>query len=317
MPTFFLKQPMMNKVLYSLLPITLWGIFLFGWRVLAIIVMTNLAAVGIEYLFVRTKKDPRVTTAALVTGTLLALSLPPTIPLWMAMVGGAVAILFGKMAFGGFGMNLFNPAILGRTFLYISFPQAMASSWLTPFHTLPGGFSTYFPVDNMTSATYLGIAKFTPADRLLQALTPFTTMNQFLGFEAGSIGEVSVALILLAAIYLIVTKTANWRPMLSGVIGLVLAQGLFSGFTSVLVSLCAGGAMFGIVFMITDPVSMPKQKIVIWIYGFFVGFLTVFIRRYSSFVEGFMFALLLGNMFMPILEYAFERAAKPVAKKGA
>jgi Na+-transporting NADH:ubiquinone oxidoreductase subunit B len=317
MQSIFLRQPMMNKVVYALGPIILWSVFLYGWRTLTVLLAANISATLVEWLFVRNKKDGRVTTAALVTGTLLGLILPPTIPLWMAMIGSAVAILFGKMVFGGFGMNLFNPAILGRTFLYISFPKQMAASWLEPFHTWPGGFASYFPVDHITSATYLGTAKFTPSNQLPAALAKFNLFDQFIGLESGSIGEVSTALILLAAIYLIATKTANWRPMLTAVIAVAISQAAFYGPTTIPTAFCAGGVMFGVVFMITDPVSMPKHKKAVWIYGLLVGFLTVFIRRYSSFVEGFMFALLLGNMFMPIIEYAFEKTDKKPAKKAA
>lgn len=317
MQNFFLKQPMMNKVLYALVPITVWAVFLFGWRVLLVVAMSNVAAVFMEWLFTRRKPGGKVTMAALVTGSLLALVLPPTIPLWMAMVGSAVAIMFGKMVFGGFGMNVFNPAIVGRTFLYISFPQQMAASWLNPFTQWPGGFASYLDVDHITSATYLGVAKFTPKDHLVGALAGFHPLNQFLGLESGSIGEVSALLILLAGIYLIVTKTANWRPLLATILSFTLSEAIFYGPAAVPVALCAGGILFGAVFMITDPVSMPKNKIAIWIYGVLVGFLTVFIRKYSSFVEGFMFALLLGNMFMPIIEYVLDKAKPQPAKKGA
>ncbi len=125
MNNIILKQKMMNKVLYALVPIIFFSIYLFGWRVLAVLLVSNLFAFLTEYMFIRKKKFGKVSMAVFVTGTLLALTLPPTIPFWMAAVGSIVAIGFGKMVFGGFGMNVFNPAIVGRTFIYISFPNAM------------------------------------------------------------------------------------------------------------------------------------------------------------------------------------------------
>lgn len=136
-----LKQQMMNRVLYSLIPIILFAVYLFGWRVLAVVIAANVAAYISEYLFVKNKKPGKVSMAVFVTGTLVALTLPPTIPLWISALAGVVSIVFGKMVFGGFGANIFNPAILGRTFVYISFPNQMTISWLKPY------LINDFPVD--------------------------------------------------------------------------------------------------------------------------------------------------------------------------
>lgn len=128
-----------------------------------------------------------------------------------------------------------------------------------------------------------------------------------MGFVSGSAGETSAILILLAGIYLIITKTAKWQSMLGTALSLLLFSFIFYPTVNPLYFLVSGGAMFGIVYMVTDPISSPKGKVAIWIYGLLIGFLTVFIRRYSLFAEGFMFALLLTNAFMPLLEYGLEK----------
>jgi Na+-transporting NADH:ubiquinone oxidoreductase subunit B len=301
MKKIILKQVMMNKVLYSLTPIILFSIFLFGWRVLAVLIASNLAAFLTEYIFIKNKPGKKVSMAVFVTGTLLGLTLPPTMPLWIAAVGAVVAVLFGRMVFGGFGMNVFNPAIVGRTFIYISFPNYMTVNWLRPFTKFPGGFTNWMQSDLLTSATPIGWAK-TGAESV-------SDLNAFFGLIPGSIGETSALLILLAGIYLIVTKTAKWQPMVSTLLSFIVFTLIFYQ-QNPIPFLVYGGLLFGTVFMTTDPVSMPKEKRTIWIYGILVGFLTVFIRRFSLFSEGFMFAILLANSFTPIIEYGMKKLKK-------
>ena len=306
-----MKQAVMNRVLYALIPMIVLSVYLFGLRVLAVIVIANIFAALLEYLFIRTKKNGKITMAAFVTGTLVAMTLPPTIPLWMSAVAAAVAISFGKMMFGGFGTNPFNPAIVGRTFVYVAFPQQMTVEWIRPFmySDFPGGFVRWSVTEGMrTGATVLGDFK------IIKALPEtFNALDSFLGFIPGSIGETSSLLILLAALYLIFTKTAKWQPMVSTVLSLLVFGFIFNPSQNPLYFLISGGALFGTVFMTTDPVSQPKGKQAIWIYGIMIGFLTVFIRRYSLFAEGFMFALLLTNSFMPMIEYFLDKRGK---KKG-
>jgi Na+-transporting NADH:ubiquinone oxidoreductase subunit B len=307
-----MKQAIMNRVLYALIPIMLFSIYLFGWRVLAVVMVSNLAAYTTEYLFVRSKKNGKVSMAVFVTGSLLALTLPPTIPFWIAGVGGVVAIALGKMMYGGFGLNVFNPAIVGRTFVYISFPQQMTVTWIKNYtlNEFPGGFIAWLGSPRMfTSATILGDLRKT-------GTTEYNLMDAFLGFVPGSIGETSALLILLAGIYLILTKTAKWQPMVATSISLLLCNWIFYPGQNPLFNLFTGGAMFGIVYMVTDPVSQAKGNIAIWVYGVLIGFLTVFIRKYSLFYEGMMFAILLANAFLPMIEYGLERII-PVKPKGA
>jgi len=297
---------MMNRVLYALIPIVIFAVYLFGLRVLAVVAAANIAAYISEYLFVRNKKPGKVTMAVFVTGTLVSLTLPPTIPLWISALSGVISIVFGKMVFGGFGANIFNPAILGRTFVYISFPNQMTISWLKPYllKDFPGGFAHWSPETSMqTGATILN--SFRASGEEL-----YPMMDAFTGFVSGSMGETSALLIILAGIYLIVTKTAKWQAMLSTILSLAIFTWAFYPTQNPLYFLVSGGAMFGIVFMVTDPVSSPKGTWGIWIYGLLIGFLTVFIRRYSLFAEGFMFALLLTNAFIPLIEYGLEKVGK-------
>ena len=298
MNKILMKQVMMNRVLIALAPIVILSIFLFGWRVLAVVAIANIAAFVTEYLFIRQRKSGKVSMAVFVTGTLLALTLPPTIPFWIAIVGSVVAVAFGKMVFGGFGMNIFNPAIVGRTFIYISFPKAMQTTWLEPWINFPGGFASWMNTGHITSAT--PIATLTQPD-----IAP-CWIKLFLGFIPGSIGETSALLIVFAGLYLITSKTAKWQPILATLASFAVFSLLFYG-GNPLPMLLSGGLMFGAVFMVTDPVSMPKRKDAIWIYGILVGFLTVFIRKFSLFPEGFMFALLLANTMMPIIEYGLGK----------
>lgn len=304
-----MKQTIMNRVLYALAPLLLFSIYLFGWRVLAVVAVANIFAYITEYLFIFKKKAGKVTMAAFVTATLVAMTLPSTIPLWISAVAAVVSIAFGKMVFGGFGTNVFNPAILGRTFVYISFPNQMTISWIKPFTGFPGGFAYWSGNKAMeTGATILNQHRM-GIDNL------FSSKDAFLGFIPGSLGETSAVLIMLAAVYLIFTKTAKWQPMLGTAASILLFNFIFYPSMNPLYFLFSGGAMFGIVFMTTDPVSQPKGKLSLWIYALLIGFFTVFIRKLSLFAEGFMFALLLTNSFMPLIDYAVESFSKAKVKK--
>ncbi len=297
----FLYQKNMKMMLMGLIPITLFSVYLFGWYVLLLLMVSNIAAVITEYLFVRKKKNNKVSMAALVTGSLLALSLPPYLPLWMAAVGAIIAIGFGKMVFGGFGMNIFNPAMVGRTFIYVTFANAMTVQWVEPFTGFPGGFAAFRNIANITSAT--------PMISFGDSGTAPNLFDSFLGFISGSAGETSALILLLVALYLIFTKTAKWQPMVATFLSLLVFNLLFFQSEGIAM-LLSGGVMFGTVLIVTDPVTMPKDKTAIWIYGGLIGFLTVFIRKYSLFVGGFMFAVLLTNTFIPIMEYGLKKVKK-------
>ena len=303
MKNLILKQPMMYKVLHALIPIAIFSILLFGWRVLAVLLVANLAAFLSEYVFVRTKPNGKVSSAVFVTGTLLGLIVPPTLPLWMVAVGSVTAIVFGKMVFGGFAMNIFNPAIVGRTFIYIAFANEMTAEWVHPFKSLPGGFAAWLSPNVVTTATPI------------KNSIGYPLLDLFRGTIPGSIGETSAILILLGAIYLIVTKTAKWEIMVSTLLSMTVFSLIFYPSSELIHLLISGGVLFGTVFMATDPITAPKKSAVIWIYGLLIGFLTVFIRKYALWTEGFMFALLLTNSFIPLIEYGVDLATKKRVKK--
>jgi len=299
-PQWFQKQKAMLQVCYGLTPIAAASVFLFGWRALATLGIVFFFGIATEALFTWRQGKP-VTSAVLVTCLILALSLPPTLPLWMAGVGIVFAVVFGKMAFGGFGRNVFNPAMVGRCFLYIAFPIQMTSTWSRPLAGPWGGlFSWEPPPDAITSAT--------PLIELKNG-TPAPLADLFLGTIPGSLGETSALLILGGGLYLLIVKAAPWRIALSCLLGgvatsgllLITGQGLIA---SPVATLLSGSFLFGTAFVATEPISGAKTRLGQWIYGFMIGGLIVFLRSFSNFAEGVMFAVLLMNGFVPILDYS-------------
>lgn len=310
----FMKQAMMRKVLYSLVPVVIYSIYLFGLRLLVLLAVTIACGVLAEYLIMRNinKDKAKVSEAVLVSSVLFALTLPPTVPFWVAGVGIIFGIVFGKGVFGGFGRNIFNPAIVARCFVYISFPAFMTVTWTKPFTGFPGGFVRWLnSVDAATNATPL----------ILFNKTGETTgyLDLLLGRISGSLGETAALLIILSGIYLIATKTASWKSMVSCIVGFTAFNAIlyFTGVTSAdpLFSLLAGGFMFGTIYMITDPVSSPKTDAARIIYGVTIGIVTAVIRIFGLFAEGMMFAILVANMFVPLLERSLKsmKARKKVA----
>ncbi len=299
----FQKQQMMRTVLLSLIPVALMAVYLFGWRVLALMAVAVAAACVSEYLVMRSiqKEKTRISEAALVSAALFTLTLPPETPFWIAAVGIVFGIVFGKAAFGGFGRNIFNPALVGRCFVYIAFPAQMTAQWAQPFTSLPGGFASFLPrqlPDALSSATPLITFKNTGEMAGLDRL--------FLGSVAGSLGETSAVILLLCAVFLVLKKVASWQIMLSTLASAgILAAALFYAGASPLPPLPAlltGGLLFGAVFMATDPVSAPKDKRVQWAYGALIGIITVIIRAFGLFTEGMMFAILIANALTPLME---------------
>jgi len=316
----FLKQPQMLRVVYALVPVALAGVYFFGWRVLALLAVSVVVGLGVEMYMERRRGKP-ASQACFVTCFLFALSLPPTLPLWMAGVGIAVAILFGKMVFGGFGRNFVNPAILGRAFIYVAFPVAMTGSFVPAADGFPGGLARWSvregpSPDAVTAATPMWARRDFGHETPLARLFLGNIGGSFQGdrgeqpLGAGSIGEVSALLIVLASVYLIVTKTANWRLTASTLIGAVAANVLFrnvlgaDGVPPLLFTLCSGALLYAAVFMVTDPVSAPKTKPAVWMYGVLIGALIVFLRWKSQFAGAVGFAILLGNVVGPSLDMA-------------
>ncbi len=328
----FLEQAVMVRVVVSLVPIVVAGVYFFGWRVVALLAVCVAGGVATEFVTTRRRGKP-VSQAVFVTCFLYALSLPPTMPFWMAAVGIVVGVLFGKEVFGGFGRNFANPAIVGRAFVYVAFPVEMTGHFVPAFRIFPAGFARWSfaslsetpvwvrhvamkGVDAMTAATPMWARRDfghdTPVLKLFlgQIGGSFEDGVSWKVLAAGSIGEVCALFIILAGIYLIATKTANWRLTLSTLFGAVAANFVFrtlggaEGVPPVLVTLFSGALLYGAVFMVTDPVSAPRKKPSMWIYGAFIGAMVVLLRWKAQFAGAVAFAILMGNIVGPTIDLA-------------
>ncbi len=349
----FLKQyvsyqkPQVNMLIALSLPL-IGAVYNFGWRSALYVVFSMFCCWLAEYLFTRRENKP-ASASALVTGALLGLISPPNVAFWMLAVGSFFCMIFGKMVFGGFGRNIFNPAMVGRCFLYISFPAALAASWYVPFQGGPAGFAAYtsvtrtadvdsslYSIDAITSATTLSSTKRlnqvrkealvagndAEAERALQAFNKIDIGRLVVGNINGSIGETSVVLILLAMAWLLYQKVLFIPLLIGPLLGLFAAKLLMFGLgldtlpllQSYLINLFAGGTLFAVVFMVTEPITAPVNNKARWVYAILIGFLAAIIRSLSAFNAGFMFAILLANTFGPLIEIGittWEKSRKP------
>lgn len=410
----FIKQDPMRRVLYSLVPIFIWSAYLYGWRVVALTAFVYMLGIIAEYVFEK-GKNKKVSEAVLVTCGLYALALPPAVPFWAAGVGILFAVIFGKEVYGGFGRNVYNPAITGRTFAYISFPLMLQTTWMIPGNFGLNGMNRliqgstaleavfmlvlvaviYWIITKsqgktrlvittaaiavaLTVAFYVTVAYAFPYDPkvhnrialndvdVVAMATPieiFRGMAQqnnwhqtvnifgwnvnleennplalFFGVRVGSSGESAIFLIILAGLYLLWTKTANWRPMLwtilsaAGLTVIFYYTGLmdhrFPVFAAhrtggdgtqqlldILGFLMAGSLMYAAVFMSTDPVSSPKKNWSQHLYGIIIGGLTVTIRVFAGFSEGVSFAILTANTFASLIDEIMPANKKKASAK--
>lgn len=292
---------MMTRVLISLLPVLLAAVYLFGLRTLVVLSVVTTTGIICEYGIMRLidGSKAKVSEALFVTCLLFTLTLPPTVPLWIAAVGIAFGVVFGKGVFGGFGKNIFNPALVGRCFIYVAFPAHMTIAWASPYTGLFGGFVHWSAgIDAMTSAT--------PMILLNKEGIVTDHLRLFLGNISGSLGETSALIILLTAVYLIVTKTASWKIIVSCLATFAIFSSIlyYTGVINAdpLFSILSGGFLFAAVFMATDPVSAPKQEISKYIYGALIAIVALIIRAFSLFTEGIMFAILIVNAFVPLID---------------
>ncbi|MCB9652465.1 MAG: RnfABCDGE type electron transport complex subunit D [Deltaproteobacteria bacterium] len=299
----------MRDVILALIPVLGAAIYNFGLSAIMEVMVATIGVVGAEVMF--TTRRPRTASlgdgSALLTGIILGLTLPPGLPLWMALVGGLVAGGVGKMVFGGLGHNLFNPALVGRAFLQAAFPTAM-TTWAPPdgsWAARPEALSVpmLHGVDAVTAATPLARMKFE------HVAAP--TLDLFTGQTPGSLGETSALIIALAAIYLIARRAMDWRIPAS----ILLTVVVFSGALYLInpevhptpwFMLMSGGLLFGSVFMATDPVTSPTAPKATWLFGVGVGVVVVLVRRWGGLPEGVMYAILLMNGATPLLERFFQ-----------
>ena len=314
----FMKQKMMRTVIKSLIPLIVVGVYFYGWRTLLLLGIVTAFGLGTEWIFAK-KYNRKVSEAVFVSCILYTLTLPPTTPFWIAAIGIIFGIMFGKEVFGGFGRNIYNPALAARAFVYVCFPAPLTIQWSEVASGFPGGFSTYLTkgIDVVSSATPM------LAFRATGDITSY--LKVFLGNVSGSIGEASAILILLAAVYLIYKKVASWEIMSGVLIGFVGLSGVLklmgnAQIPNLLFGILSGGLLFGAVFMATDPISAPKTKEGKWIYGILIGIVTVIIRGYALFAGGMMFAILIANTFVPILDEGvryYKKSRKELKEKKA
>lgn len=278
------KRTMYLVILALMFP-TAASIYFFGFNAILVILTSVLAAVATEYLVKLLRKKKFVMDgSAVITGLLLALTLPPTIPLWMVALGSIFAIAIVKEAFGGLGHNIFNPALAGRAFMQLSFPGPM-SLWIAPSHFAP---------DAVTSASPLSDAFKQIGDNLDMYL------DLLLGNTSGSLGETSALLLLAGGILLIILRIIDWRTPLA-FIATVAVLSLIAGHDAVY-QVMSGGLMIGAFFMATDYVTTPMTRMGKVIFGIGAGIFTILIRFYGGMPEGVCYAILLMNAAAPLID---------------
>lgn len=280
----------MWSVVIALLPAVAFSLYAFGLGALVVLLTSVLGCVAVEYLIQRYMVGGKSTISngsAIITGLLLAMNLPSNLPIWIILIGCLVAIGLGKFAFGGLGQNIFNPAILGRVFLLISFPQQM-TSWPLPMENR----ANY--LDASTGATVLGQMKMGEV-----APTDINLMNVFMGQMGGSLGEICAIALLLGFAYMLIRRVITWHIPVS----IVATVAVFSWCIGIdpLVSILSGGLLLGAIFMATDYVTSPMTHKGMVLYGIMIGVITMIIRQWGAYPEGMSFAILIMNGFTPLI----------------
>ncbi|MBD5284495.1 MAG: RnfABCDGE type electron transport complex subunit D [Bacteroides sp.] len=302
---------LMWNVVIAMLPALGVALWTFGMPALKVIGISLAACLLTEWLIARFLLHKPFTLfngSAVITALLLAFNLPSILPWWMVVIGAVVAIGIGKMSFGGLGCNIWNPALVGRVFLLLSFPAAM-TTWPVD---VPSG------VDAVTGATYLSQLKHEGA-AALQSGTDYLGMA--VGHMNGSLGEVGSIAILVGLVWLLATRTITWHIPVSVLGGAALMSWALGG--SPLIDLLSGGLMLGAVFMATDYVTSPMTHSGQLIFGVMIGVITIIIRRFGAYPEGVSFAILLMNSFVPLInrytrpQIFGAREAARAAKGGA
>ncbi len=295
-----------NKIMYgvllALLPAFIWSVVVFGLDSVRVTLIAVAACMAFEYLIQKfiLKTPTQITDgSAALTGVLLAFNVPASIPAWMLIVGALVSIGIAKMPFGGLGNNPFNPALVGRVFMLISFPVNM-TSW--PSIGDSG-------IDAVTTATPLallkeGVKSGQPVVDILKTLP--SNMDLFMGNLSGSLGEISVAALLLGGIFMLIRKIITWHIPVSVLASAALFSGIFwlidpTKFADPLFHLMTGGLILGAVFMATDMVTSPMNAKAQLIFGAGIGILTILIRVWGAYPEGVSFAILIMNAVVPLL----------------
>ena len=286
---------LMLNVIVALLPAVALALYCFGLGAAIVVVTSIVGCIAVEYLIARFMLGQKPTIgnlSAVLTGLLLALNLPSNLPIWTVLIGCVIAIGIGKMTFGGLGCNIFNPALVGRVFLLLSFPVQM-TTWPLPME------NRLAYLDATTGATTLGqlkMAQITGAD--------VDILNHALGFTGGSMGEMGAIALLIGFVYLLCTRTITWHipvSILATVALFSLCIGVNPG-----VQLVTGGLMLGAIFMATDYVTSPMSRSGMIVYGIMIGLITVIIRQWGAYPEGVSFATLIMNGLTPLINRYFK-----------
>jgi len=289
-----------------------WEMVWFGFlKILPIIIVSYVVGLGIEIAFAQMRNE-EVAEGYFVSGMLIPLVMPADVPLWMVAVATVFAVVIGKEVFGGTGMNILNPALVARAFLFFAYPSHMSGDkvWIAGLSDGTG------IVDGYSGATILGQAASNTSNFLNGLGEAYTSMDMFLGTIPGSIGETSTLAILIGAVILILTGVASWKVIFSvfaggAIMGLILNLFAVNEFMALPFweHLLLGGFAFGAVFMATDPVTATQTEKGKWIYGFLIGFLAILIRVLNpAYPEGVMMAILLMNVFAPLIDYYIVEA---------
>jgi Na+-transporting NADH:ubiquinone oxidoreductase subunit B len=311
----------MSIVIIAMIPALLFGIWNTGYqhflslgqqadfgqiigygllKVIPIVAVSYIAGLGVEFIFAQYRHE-EVNEGFLVSGMLIPLVMPVDVPLWMVAVATIFAVIIGKEAFGGTGMNVFNPALLARAFIFFAYPAKISGDTIWT-----GGLTKgQGVIDGFSGATPLSKAASGAIDQIP------SLHNLFFGFIPGSIGETSKLAIIIGAAILIITGIGSWRIMLAGLLGGVSMTLIFNAFSanvymtlSPITQIMMGSFLFGLVFMATDPVTAAQTNRGKWIYGFLVGFLAIMIRVFNpAYPEGVMLSILLMNAFAPLIDY--------------
>jgi Na+-translocating ferredoxin:NAD+ oxidoreductase subunit D len=282
---------MMLYTIFALLPAAIFGVYIFGKPAAVLVAACIIACGTTDFLVIRSQgRHPKGAEflSGIITGLLIAMIISPAMPWWMAVIGSVFAILITKHAFGGLGFNIFNPALSARAFLMASWPGLM-TLWPKPF-------------DTVTGATHLALAKTNAIDMTLNNIPSHieTYKQLFIGFRGGSIGETSIILLLIGAIFLWYTVVIDVKIPLTYILTVAILSICFN--TDPIFQILAGGLVLGAFFMATDPVTKPISRRGRMLFAVGCGVITVLIRKFGGYPEGVCYAILIMNGFTPLLD---------------
>jgi electron transport complex protein RnfD len=300
----------MYDVVIALVPVFLVSLYVFGINAFIVTTAAVISCLLFEYLIQKYLMKTEVTIgdgSALITGILLAFNLPAGIPVWMVVIGSLIAIGVAKLSFGGLGFNIFNPALVGRVFLLVSFPVEM-TLWPTAVE------NNTSMVDAVTGATTLGLIKegvqFGETMTEISAKIP-TSLDMFLGITSGSIGEMSAIALIIGGVFLIIRKVITWHIPVTVLATIAVMTGIFwwidpQQYANPMIHVLSGGAILGAFYMATDLVTSPVTKKGMVIFAIGIGVITVVIRLFGAYPEGISFAILIMNAFVPLINSYFK-----------